>query len=100
MIIFLIYPFFVTIMLIFFSGGMQDYNYLWHGCMELTLEIGCCKYPPVEHLPSAWNENLKVALTLFQTINSPLKIFALRYVVYYFFFNATTLIIITNYQIS
>ncbi|KAL3269150.1 hypothetical protein HHI36_008230 [Cryptolaemus montrouzieri] len=44
-----------------FSGGMQDFNYAKHGCMELTLEISCCKFPRANLLPSLWKEN-KMAL--------------------------------------
>ncbi|XP_076250151.1 carboxypeptidase D isoform X1 [Rhynchophorus ferrugineus] len=43
------------------TGGMQDYNYVWYGCMEVTLEISCCKYPPAYELPKYWEDN-KVAL--------------------------------------
>ena len=45
------------------SGGMQDYNYVWHGCMEITLEISCCKYPPAKDLPKYWEENRFVSLS-------------------------------------
>nr|CAD7198618.1 unnamed protein product [Timema douglasi] len=44
------------------TGGMQDYNYVWHGCMELTLELSCCKYPPPEELPDFWEENRNAML--------------------------------------
>jgi len=39
------------------TGGMQDFNYVWHGCMEVTLELSCCKYPPPSDLPKFWEEN-------------------------------------------
>jgi carboxypeptidase M len=39
------------------TGGMQDYNYIWHGCMEITLELSCCKYPPASELPKFWEDN-------------------------------------------
>lgn len=40
-----------------FRGGMQDFNYFKHGCMELTLEISCCKYPQAKELPQLWEDN-------------------------------------------
>ncbi|GFY66267.1 carboxypeptidase D [Trichonephila inaurata madagascariensis] len=43
-------------------GGMQDYNYVWGSCMEITLEISCCKYPKSYQLPQFWNDNQKAIL--------------------------------------
>lgn len=40
---------------------MQDYNYWMHGCMELTLELSCCKYPSAEELPKMWEQNRDVS---------------------------------------
>ncbi|KAJ8917801.1 hypothetical protein NQ315_010707 [Exocentrus adspersus] len=45
-----------------FEGGMGDYNYAKHGCMELTLEISCCKYPKANKLETLWLENKKALL--------------------------------------
>jgi hypothetical protein len=44
-------------------GGMQDFNYLQFGCFELTVELGCFKYPPAERLPTAWQQNRKSMLS-------------------------------------
>ncbi|KAG1693763.1 Carboxypeptidase M [Nymphon striatum] len=41
------------------TGSMQDYNYVYGGCMEVTIELSCCKYPKATELPIKWNENLK-----------------------------------------
>eukprot|EP00005_Dracoamoeba_jomungandri_P000849 CAMPEP_0174250604 /NCGR_PEP_ID=MMETSP0439-20130205/733_1 /TAXON_ID=0 /ORGANISM="Stereomyxa ramosa, Strain Chinc5" /LENGTH=409 /DNA_ID=CAMNT_0015330727 /DNA_START=18 /DNA_END=1247 /DNA_ORIENTATION=+ len=38
-------------------GGMQDWNYLWNGCMELTLELSYTKWPSASSLSSYWREN-------------------------------------------
>ncbi|ROT83745.1 Carboxypeptidase M [Penaeus vannamei] len=38
---------------------MQDYNYVWHGCMDITIEMSCCKYPPADDLPKFWEDNKK-----------------------------------------
>lgn len=41
----------------YLAGGMQDYNYVWNGVLELTLELGCCKYPSGDTLPEYWEDN-------------------------------------------
>nr|CAH0098194.1 unnamed protein product [Daphnia galeata] len=46
----------------YLAGGMQDYNYVWNGAMELTLEVGCCKYPKGETLPEYWEDNKQAML--------------------------------------
>ena len=43
------------------TGGMQDYNYVWYGCMEVTLEISCCKFPPAYELKKYWEDNQLVS---------------------------------------
>ena len=41
---------------------MQDYHYAWGNCMEITLELSCCKYPFRHELPRFWSENRKALL--------------------------------------
>lgn len=39
------------------TGGMQDWNYLAAGCFELTIEVGCSKFPKESELPAFWSAN-------------------------------------------
>ena len=41
----------------FVLGGMQDYNYIHGDCMEITIELTCCKYPFASTLKQEWNKN-------------------------------------------
>lgn len=43
------------------TGGMQDYNYIYSQCFEITIEVSCCKYPNASTLENYWNDN-KVSL--------------------------------------
>ena len=45
------------------SGGMQDFNYLYTNCMELTLELSCIKKPLAKVLATEWDNNKEALLT-------------------------------------
>lgn len=36
---------------------MQDWNYLQTNCFEVTIELGCVKYPFEKDLPKFWEQN-------------------------------------------
>lgn len=54
-------------------GGMQDVNYWRYGCMEITLEVSCCKYPPANELLTMWNDNKKSMIEYLKMGNTGLK---------------------------
>lgn len=43
-------------------GGMQDYNYIFHGTMEITLEVSCCKHPKASLIQDHWQDNRKALI--------------------------------------
>jgi hypothetical protein len=48
------------------EGGMQDWSYVFTSDMEITMEVGCDKYPEEKDLKKYWDEN-KGALLAFIT---------------------------------
>lgn len=48
---------------------MQDYNYVWAQCLELTLEVSCCKFPPAQQLPALWSANRGALLAFIQQVH-------------------------------
>ncbi|XP_075219466.1 carboxypeptidase D svr [Lycorma delicatula] len=51
------------------SGGMQDYNYIYTNCFELTIEMGCYKFPFESDLPKYWKENREPLLKYIQQVH-------------------------------
>ena len=42
---------------------MQDFNYLFSNCMEMTIELSCCKYPLETELQGHWEDNKESLLS-------------------------------------
>ncbi len=55
------------------QGGMQDFNYWKFGCMEVTVEVSCCKYPLPSQLESYWNDNKKSLIEYLKLANSGVR---------------------------
>lgn len=51
------------------AGGMQDWNYMHTNDMELTLELGCTKFPPASDLPTYWQDNKEALLQYIEQVH-------------------------------
>ncbi|XP_061072630.1 carboxypeptidase D isoform X2 [Conger conger] len=54
-------------------GGMQDWNYLNTNCFEVTIELGCVKYPLAKDLPMYWEQNRRALLQFIHQVHRGVK---------------------------
>lgn len=56
-------------------NGMQDWNYYYHDCFELTVELGCCKYPEdaASTFGDVWSDNFNSVLAYTKLTNYGIK---------------------------
>ena len=52
---------------------MQDFNYHFSNCFEITIEMSCCKYPPLEDLQQEWKNNFQSILRYLKMANMGIK---------------------------
>lgn len=53
-------------------GGMQDWNYYWMGCNEVTIELGD-KWPPASTLPDYWDDNRESMLNYMARVHDGVR---------------------------
>lgn len=52
---------------------MQDFNYVFSNCFEITVELSCCKYPNASTLQTEWINNRQSLLNYLKTVHSGVK---------------------------
>uniref|UniRef100_A0A7G3A8P8 Putative carboxypeptidase d n=1 Tax=Lutzomyia longipalpis TaxID=7200 RepID=A0A7G3A8P8_LUTLO len=55
------------------NGGMQDFNYVFSNCFDVTLELSCCKFPKASKLPSEWAKNKRSLLEYMKLVHMGVK---------------------------
>lgn len=51
-------------------GGMQDWNYVWMGDNEVTIEVSNIKWPLPSALPGLWEDNREAMLAYMELVHS------------------------------
>ncbi|KAG7487030.1 carboxypeptidase Z-like isoform X1 [Solea senegalensis] len=56
-----------------FAGGMSDFNYLHTNCLEITVELGCDKFPSEGELYPEWKRNKEALLSFLESVHRGIK---------------------------
>ncbi len=51
------------------DGGMQDWNYRYAGCIEMTIELSDTKWPSASALPALWDDNRESMLQYLEAVH-------------------------------
>ena len=54
-------------------GGMQDWNYYWMGCNEVTIELSDTKWPNASTLPGYWDDNRESMLNYMARVHDGVR---------------------------
>lgn len=52
---------------------MQDFNYVHTNCLEITLELSCCKYPKASELANEWQKNKRSLIEYMRQVHTGVK---------------------------
>ena len=54
-------------------NGMQDFNYIFSNCFEISVELSCCKFPNASQLESEWKNNTSPLINYIKQVHLGVK---------------------------
>ncbi|CAL8305797.1 unnamed protein product [Boreogadus saida] len=55
------------------AGSMNDFSYLHTNCLELSMYVGCDKFPHESELPEEWENNREALLVFMEQVHRGIK---------------------------
>jgi carboxypeptidase D len=55
------------------AGGMQDYNYVRSNCFEVTIQLGCDKFPNASKIETYWKDNKKSLINFIEEVRNDIS---------------------------
>ena len=52
---------------------MQDFNYLFSNCLEISVLLSCCRHPPRDTLQGHWEDNREALLAYVEAVQTGLR---------------------------
>ncbi|KAL7671120.1 hypothetical protein ACOME3_006029 [Neoechinorhynchus agilis] len=56
-----------------FNGSLQDFTYMYSNCIDITVEISCCKHPKSSELRTFWADNKDALIELIKAVHMGVK---------------------------
>lgn len=56
---------------VFVCPAFNDFSYLHTNCLELSIYLGCDKFPHESELPREWENNKEALLTFMEQVGQP-----------------------------
>ena len=52
---------------------MQDFNYLFSNCLEISVLLSCCRHPPRDTLQGHWEDNMEALLSFLEAAQTGVR---------------------------